>query len=206
LLLKQDVNNKGLLVYDVISKNNRSKLSNYSFNVDQYLENLKATLDLKVSYDYNKREYLLNNEPGWMNYKIYTINPGFSVNRWRKIDLAYSYYLRFTGQKSEQANLSICEQKHESNIFYTPQKNHLFGITLHLYDSKQKGQNNSTNLFVNFSYHLKPLKGKFKYKLEVRNILNRSQIVNYFSSDISLVRSSYEIRPRQILFTISYGL
>lgn len=206
LLLKQNVNNQGLLIYDAIEKDNRSYLQNLSFSINQYLLNWRATIDFKANYNRNKKEYLLNEKPGWLTNSVYTFDPGITVNRWRKVDLAYSYQLQLIKQNSQQATISITNQKHKGNLFYTPEKRHLLGFSFEYYTIKQSGQDKSNNLFADFSYHLKPSKGKFKYKLEVLNIFNNSEITRYYNSDISLTKNTYSIRPRQFLVTISIGL
>ncbi len=206
LLLKQQVNERGLLFYDVVEKDNRSNLQNLSFAINQYLSNWQATVDFKANYSRNKKEYLLNNQLGWLRNKVYAFHPGISVNRWKKVDLEYSYALQIIDQTSQQADISVVDQKHSGSIFYTPEKRHLFGLSGEYYSTKQSGQHNSNVLFANFSYHLKPSKGKLKYKLEIRNIFNHSEMVRYYNSDISLVRSNYSIRPRQFLVTVSLGL
>lgn len=206
LLLNQKVNSDGLLFYEVLEKNNRSIFDNLSLTANQYLANLQATIDFKAYYNRNKKEYLLNNHLGWLTNKAYILHPGISVNRWRKVDIAYSYRLQLMRQKSEQAEISVTDQKHEGSIYYNPEKRHLLGFSFEYYETRQSGQAQSSTFFANFSYHLKPSKGKLKYKFEVRNIFNQSEIISFYNSDISLTRSSYSIRPRQFLATVSIGL
>ncbi len=206
LLLKQKVNSDGLLFYEVFEKENRAIFDNLSLTANQYLVNLQATIDFKAYYNRNKKKYLLNDHLGWLTNKAYILHPGISINRWRKVDIAYSYRLQLMRQKSEQAEISVIDQKHEGSLFYTPEKRHLLGFSFEYYETRQSGQKHSTTFFANFLYHLKPSKSKLKYKFEVRNIFNQSEIISYFNSDISLTRSGYSIRPRQFLVTVSLGL
>ena len=166
----------------------------------------QATIDFKAAYNRNKKEYLLNTQLGWLTNKVYVFQPGISVNRWRKVDFQYNYEIQLIKQRSEQTKTSVVEQKHKSSIFYTPGKSHLLGLSCEFYDSKQSKQENSSTFFANISYHLKPSKGKLKYKFEVLNIFNQSDLIRYYNSDISFVSSNYTIRPRQFLITVSLGL
>ncbi|HPF52814.1 MAG TPA: hypothetical protein PK335_14625, partial [Draconibacterium sp.] len=206
LLLKQQINNEGLLFYDVIRKDNRSYLDNLSLTVNQYLANWQATVNFKAFYNRNKKEYLLNTQMGWLTSKVYAFHPGISINRWRKVDFEYNYEVQLIKQKSEQTETSVIGQEHKSSIFYKPEKRHLLGLSCEFYNTKQSGQKSLNTFFTNFSYHFKPSKGKLKYKFEVRNIFNQSEIISFYNSDISLVRNSYTIRPRQFLITVSLGL
>lgn len=206
LLLKQQVNASGLLFYEVIDKKNQSKLNNITFTINQYLAGLKVTFDFKSYYNQQKKEYLLNGEMDWLNYKVFALHPGITVSRWRKVDLEYSYRAQLFHQISGQAEFSVLEQRQKGSVFYNPEKRHLFGLTAEHYNTKQTGQQNANLFFAHFSYHLKPSKGKFKYKLEIRNIFNQSEMVLFNNSDISLVKTSYSMRPRQFLATISIGL
>lgn len=206
LLLKQQVNASGLLFYEVIDKKNQSKLNNITFTVNQYLSRLKVTVDFKSYYNQQKKAYLLNGELGWLNYKVFTVHPVITVNRWRKVDLEYNYRAQLFHQISEQSDFSVFEQRQKGSVFYNPEKRHLFGLTAEHYNTKQTGQHSANLFFAHFSYHLKPSKGKIKYKLEIRNIFNQSEMVLFNNSDISLVKTSYSIRPRQFLATVSIGL
>jgi len=206
LLLDQNIDSNGLLYYDVLEKENRSYLDNVSFKVNQYLANLQATVDCKILYARNKKQYLLNDALGWQRYNVWTFNPGMSINRWRKFDVEYGYKMQWMKQKTEQAEITLTEQKHKGSVFYSPNKRHLLSFSFEYYRSKQSGQESSNTLFADLGYHLKPTRGKLKYKLEVKNIFDRSEIVEYYSSDISLTESHYFIRPRQVLFTVSLGL
>ncbi len=206
LLLKKQVNSSGLLFYEVIDRKNQSRLNNITFTINQYLARLKVTLDFKSYYNQQKKEFLLNGEMGCLNYKVFTLHPGITVNRWRRIDLEYSYRAQLFRQISEQSDFSVLEQRQKGSVFYNPGKRHLFGLTAEHYNAKQTGQQSANLFFAHFSYHLKPSKGKFKYKLEIRNIFNQSEMVLFNNTDISLVKTSYSIRPRQFLATISIGL
>ena len=190
----------------MIDKKNQSGLNNITFTINQYLAQLKVTLDFKSYYNQQKKEYLLNDEMGWLNYKVFTLHPGITVNRWRRVDLEYSYRAQLFRQISEQSDFSVLEQRQKVSVFYNPGKCHLLGLTAEHYNTKQTGQQSANLLFAHFSYHLKPSKGKFKYKLEIRNILNQTEMVLFNNTDISLVKTSYSIRPRQFLATVSIGL
>jgi hypothetical protein len=145
LLLKQQVNSSGLLFYEVIDKKNQSGLNNITFTINQYLARLKVTLDFKSYYNQQKKEYLLNGEMGWLNYKVFTLHPGITVNRWRRVDLEYSYRAQLFHQISEQSDFSVLEQRQKGSVFYNPGKRHLFGLNAEHYNTKQTGQQSKTN-------------------------------------------------------------
>ncbi len=206
LLLKQQVSNNGFLFFDIIEKDNHSFMDNLSIKVSQYLSDWRATIDLKGFYNKNKKEYLLNDELGWSVNRVYTLQPGISVNRWKNVDLEYSFNYQLIKQESVQTNISVIEQKHKGSIFVTPIKRHLIGADFEYYKTHQTGQDNFSLFFANLSYHFKPKKGKLKFKLKVNNIFNQNEFVRFYNSDISLTKSSYQIRPRQFMATVFVGL
>jgi hypothetical protein len=206
LLLKQQVNNNGFLFFDIIEKENHSFMDNLSVKISQYLSDWRATIDLKGFYNKNKKEYLLNDELGWSVNRVFTLHPGISVNRWKNVDLEYSYNIQLIKQESMQTDISVIEQKHKASIFVTPVNRHLIGVDCEYYETYQKGQDNFNLFFTNLSYHFKPRKGKLKFKLELNNIFNQTEFVRFYNSDISLTRSSYQIRPRQFMATVFVGL
>jgi hypothetical protein len=206
LLLDQQIDSNGLLFYDVIEKENHSYMDNFTLKVNQYFTRLQATIDCKAFYTRNKKEYLLNEQLGWYTSNIVVVNPGISINRWRKFDVEYSYKLQWLEQNTDQAKITVNEQKHKGSILYTPAKCHLVTFNFEYYQTKQSNQDDSNVMFADFSYYLKPSKGKLKYKFEVSNLFNHSEIVRYYNSTISLTKSRYYIRPRQFLVTVSLGL
>ncbi|HKL30989.1 MAG TPA: hypothetical protein VJ919_00565 [Tangfeifania sp.] len=206
LLLKQQVTSEGLLFYDVIEKNNRSVMNNFSLKLSQYLSGWQATFDLKAFYNSHEKEYLLNESLNNLKNRLYAINPGISVNRWKRVNLQYSYQFQLIRQISSQAEVSVVNQEHKASFFITPIERHLIGFDWEYYGTHQSGQAKSNVFFANFSYHFNPQKGKFKYKISANNLFNQSEFVRFYQSDISLMRSSYRINPRQILFTVSLGL
>ncbi len=206
LLLHQKINQNGLLYYDAITQDNQSRSNNFSVKLSQFLSGLHTTIDLKSNYNFTKKEYLFNNTKGWLTNRVFILHPGLTINRWRFIDLEYSYQFQLFRQNTIQANTSVFEQKHKGSIFITPSKKHLVGINCEYYKTKQKDRNNFNVFFANLTYHYKPKKGKIQYKLQVNNLFNHSEIIRYYNSDISLVRTSYQIRPRQLIATISIGL
>ncbi len=202
---KQQLNNNGLLFFELAEKNNRSKIENFTFSIHQYLAKWRATINFKTFYNQHKKEYFLNGETGQLNFNILTLHPGISVNRWKKINFDYNYQVQLFKQKSDQAEISITKKKHEGSLFLTPEKRHLIGVTYEFYLASQNKHNNHV-FFADLSYNLKPLKGNLKYKFEIRNIFNHSESIQYYYSDISLTTTSYSIRPRQFMVTVSMGL
>lgn len=206
LLLKQQLNNDGLLFYDVIEKSNRSIMDNLSVKISQYVSGWQVTFNVKAFYNNQKKEYLLNEALNNLTNRLFAINPGISVNRWKKVSLQYSYQGQLIRHNSQQIKVSVVNQEHKASIFVTPLEQHLVGSDWEYYSTHQLGQAGSNVFFTNFFYHFKPLRGKFKYKISVNNLFNQSEFVQFYQNDISLMRSSYVINPRQIIVTVSLGL
>lgn len=206
LLLKQQVNNEGLLFYNVIEKSNQSTINNLSVKLSKYIPEWQTTFDIKAFYNSHQKEYLLNEEFNNLTNRLFVIKPGISINRWKKINFAYNYQFQFIKQNSPYVEILVSNQEHNLSIFITPLNRHLIGFDCEYYSSHQSGQVKSNMFFANFSYHYKPQKGKFKYKISANNLFNQSEFVRFYQNDISLMSSSYLINSRQILITVSLGI
>ena len=206
LLIQQKVTDEGLLFYDIKEVKNRTLSNLLSLKASQFIAKFQTTISLNSSYSRLQKDYILNNQLGQLNLGTLAIEPGLSLGRWKHINFGYNYSLQYINQKSISANISIVEEKHKVDICLTPNERHLIGTNCEFYSSMHTGQKPLNLFFSNLSYLYKPKKGKLKFKVNLNNILNSTQIVNYYHSDISLTQTTYKIRPRQLVTTILIGL
>ncbi len=206
LLLKQKFTDTGLLFHEIKKRKNQIINKNLSFKISQYVAKLNTTFSINSFVLTMQKDYILNNQLGKLTLKSFALEPGLSISRWEFIDIGYKYNFQLLQQKTLNANLDIIEQKHKIDLYITPCKRHLIGINLDYYQSKQSEQEPFDLSIANMSYLYKPKRGKLKFKINVHNLLNHTQIVNYYQNDISLTKTSYQIRPRQVIAILLIGL
>jgi len=149
---------------------------------------------------------MVNENLGWSTNQLFLLNSGVTVAQWKYVNLEYSYNYQLIKQQNTQSAIDIMQQKHKGSLTLLPNRKNLLGLYFEYYVTQHEDQSANQNVFTDISYWYKPDKAKIKFKLELRNIFERSTVIQYYSSDISLVRNCFSIRPREFLFTLSYGL
>jgi len=206
LLIQHNVSQTGMLYYEAINQKNRSLSDNIAVKLSQFLSGMQATIDLNGDYSRNKKEYLVTGSLGWLTNQLFSIKPAISISHWDFLDFEYSYLFQLIQQSSVQAHTSVTQQKHSGSMFITPSKQHLIGIKCEYHNIKQKRQGNFDVFFTNLSYRFKPSKGKLRYKVEMNNLFDISELVQFYNSDISIEESRCQLRPRQLIATVFFEL
>lgn len=196
----------GLYFYEAIESDNQSISDNVNMENSWFIANQKITLTMKGNYIKNKREYLLNDSRSWLNNQLILIHPSVGYNRWKKLGLDYNIKLSWNTQHNIQASNTICSQTHRFSLHYYPSDKHWVGADVEYYLSIQKTQSENGQFFANIFYNFKPKNSRLQYKLKCTNLLNASEIIEYRYSDIALFENHYNIRPREIMFTVSFAL
>lgn len=206
LLYRNKLSVTGLVFYEALKSDNQAISDNISTDNSLFISHQKVMLTLKGNYMKSKREYLLNDTRGWLQNQFILVNPAVGFNGWKKLGLDYNLKLTFSMQKNLQANTAIIGQTHKFSFYYYPTNNHWLGANLEYYRFGQKQQAENGEFFANVIYVFKPDKSRVQYKIKCSNVFNASEIVDYFYSDIALFENHYNIRPREIMFTISFAL
>jgi hypothetical protein len=206
LLFTQRISADGLFYEDFIRKDHKWSTDNVTLKCSQYISGINSTFNVQGNYSRLKRAYMVNENMGWSTNQLFLLNSGITVAQWKYVNLEYDYNYQLIKQQISQADIGIKQQKHKGSITLIPNRKNLLGIYFEYYLTRYEDQVANQNVFTDISYWYKPNKGKFKFKLELRNIFGQSAIVQYYNSDISLTRNSFSIRPRELLFTLSYGL
>jgi len=194
----------GMLQYEAILSDNKTISNNISTDLSLFIANWQTTFGIKANYSNNQREYLFNDNRSWINMSLYSISPSMVINKWRFLDIQYGCSFSYMQQKMQNITTNIFEQKHNWSLFFKPVKKHWFGVDFDYFGTNQKGTENFNALFTNLSYFYKPGKGKMSFKFKCNNLFNESRIIKYYNTDISLVETSYNLRPRQFIVSIYF--
>jgi hypothetical protein len=206
LLFIQRISNDGLFYEDFLEKDHKWSSDNVTLKCSQYVSGIHSTFNIQGNYSRLKRAYMVNENLGWSTNQLFLLNSGVTVAQWKYVNLEYSYNYQLIKQQNTQSAIDIMQQKHKGSLTLLPNRKNLLGLYFEYYVTQHEDQSANQNVFTDISYWYKPDKAKIKFKLELRNIFERSTVIQYYSSDISLVRNCFSIRPREFLFTLSYGL
>lgn len=206
LLYRNKLSGAGLFFHEAILSDNKAISENVSTDNSWFLSQQKITLSLKGNYIKSKREYLLYDTRGWLKNQIILINPAIGFNGWKKLGLDYSVKLSLSILRNLETNTSVFGQTHKFSFYYYPFTNHWLGGNLEYYRFGHNQLADNGAFFANVTYSFKSDNSLFQYRIKCSNLLNTSGIVDYFYSDIALFGNHYDIRPREIIFTVSFAL
>ena len=206
VILKRTIDENGLVSSTGIEQDNISLSNTFNAKLSRYFPRIKATSEINGIMATVSRDVLVNEHLARIQTRMLLLNPGISFNGWKFADVGYRYHLELIKQNNPATNTLIIQQKHFADLFLSPSARHLLGITGEFYLNNGSTGQFQDVFFANVSYRYKPGNGKLRYRLELNNIFNQKDIVRYQHTDISLMRSTFYLRPRQILATISVGL
>lgn len=204
LIYKQQMIAPGVFKFDAVESDNKTLTTNIAGDISYFIADWHTTIGVKGGYSNNKSEYLFNDTQSWVKSNSYTLSPSIVINKWRFLDIQYGYNLAFINQNTLQSETNIVEHKHNCSLFFKPVKQHWFGFDFEYYGTNQKNKENYSVVFTNLSYFFKPNKGRLKFKLKCNNVFNESEIVRYYSSDIALTQTRFNIRGREFIASIYF--
>ena len=102
------------------------------------------------------------------------------------------------------ANNEVTNVSHNVSLDYFPKDRHYLGLNGTYYQNKGV-LNNQENYFLNLKYHYTFKKRKIDFVLKWNNILNTASFTESYTTDFSVVESSYLIRPSQLIASLKFN-
>jgi hypothetical protein len=188
-------------------RNNFANNLGFSGRISKYITNWKTSINLSTNYNLGKRQQLQNNTVVNLHNTSFMFSGGFTTKISQKINTEYNGTYQNYKTKS-QLSKTATSFKTFTQIFAI---NYNVSEALFI---KLAGENysiNSTNsrqqyLFGDASVRLKPKKSKIDYELLLNNIFNTTEFTGLQLADNIAIISNYIIRPRQVLFKVSFSL
>jgi hypothetical protein len=188
-------------------RNNFANNLGFSGRISKYITNWKTSINLSTNYNLGKRQQLQNYTVVNLHNTSFMFSGGFTTKISQKINTEYNGAYQNYKTKS-QLSKTATSFKTFTQIFAI---NYNVSEALFI---KLAGENysiNSTNsrqqyLFGDASVRLKPKKSKIDYELLLNNIFNTTEFTSLQLADNIAIISNYIIRPRQVLFKVSFSL
>lgn len=203
LLFRQVNLGNGIFQNEAILLDNERKTDNVSGELTYFISPWQTTLGLTSNYNIKQSQYMLNGTLSKSKYYFSNLNFSLNMGYWRKCQFKYIYGFNMMKHKTSQATSHYYEQTHTADLFIYPNKKQWLNIRCEYNNALNAGESLKT-FFGDVSYAYKPMKGKFTYKLQLRNIFDSRTITQYSTSEISLIKNTYHLRPREILVNVSY--
>jgi len=201
LVYKTIINTDATSLIGFITYNNTRNSNSFNMRLSKYISKYNSMLATTFVTVQDKGIQLLNNNI--VNYFNTNIQLKTSLDVDITADLSFSFTINHTSSITQLADL----EKHYSHLNsykiqadYFPIKNHYFGLSTELYQTIK-----STDYFLNLSYHYKDKKRKIDYSLDWHNIFNHAVYSSISSDTFYNIRTSYFIRPAQLVASIRFN-
>ncbi|WP_282038890.1 hypothetical protein [Saccharicrinis aurantiacus] len=168
-----------------------------------YLSKIRSTIGMKATYHTSKWQYILNNELNDSELKQPSFHANIIYAHFKFFKLKYNCSISYTQQKTPQSNIELWQHKHNMGLFFYINPKHWLSYSSE-YDVNSDNKTNAQALFGDLTYAYKNSEKKINYKIKLRNIFNASVYNQFTYSDISTIKNSYVLRPREIILFISY--
>lgn len=200
-----ELNDNGSVEYKILQKRNSAASNIFMLKTSKIVANWGTSFFLSANYSHQKSESLLVNELIKNDYKEYKLSPKISFGYFDWFTLDYQLTFKKGFQKNKMVKRNYKNQIHNLEGSFYLLKSHSIAFALENYITQTDKEKYETPFF-NLSYNYKWSKKKVDFSIKCNNLLNNNEIVRYYSSDISEIVSSYQLRPRQILFSVRMSL
>jgi hypothetical protein len=188
-------------------KDNKTNSTNFFSRFSKYIIDWKTSIALNAGYEISKRQQLqagvLSNFVNHNSNISSTINTKFSDKLNGEYNVWYLFYS--TKNANSKANSRFNTFTHSASFNYIPTKLLIIRMAAEYYQNNfSSGKQNY--FFADGSIRLIHNKSRIDYEVLLQNILNTKSSTTAMVSDNVAAISNYTIRPRQIIFKLSFAL
>ncbi len=203
LTLRQASLGNGIFQTEAILLDNTSSNNSIVGEITYFIAPWQSTLGVNGKYVYSESQYILDYTLSDRQSYLADVGASLNLGYWRFCQFKYAFNFNQLKQVTPQATTHFYAREHMVDLFIYPNKKQWLNIRCEYNNALNAGESIDT-FFGDVTYAYKPAKGKLSYKLQLRNIFDANTITQYSNSDISLIKNTYHLRPREILVNVSY--
>lgn len=194
---------QGRMTSAILDRQSEGGTHRLAGGLSRFFSSIKTVAKLNGSFVWNKYDYLLNEVMYVQKIKsrsasLEVIN-SFSdvVSGDYKTDLGMTHTQLLAGRQNK-----VFYNNHYLNVTVYPREKHALTLSNSLYRNNMVGQKDQFFMDVGYRYRLE--KWKTDVEFTAQNLLNNSRYTQQFTSNIELVQSYFELRPRQFLISTHF--
>lgn len=206
LLYSFNVNSNGSIVTNSLLIDNDAVTQRFSVGLDKRIKKIKSLLKVKTSYALTTSERLINNVIADVHNTSLSFTASLDSDITDNITIGYKgdYALSENSIDTQESD-QIISQSHELNAFYYISQFQYFNAEFETY-LNSLGAINNDNYFVNFKYQFTLQKSNIDLFLKWQNVFNENRYVNFYNTENITARTSFNVRPSQLLFGLQLSL
>jgi len=162
----------------------------------KYLFNLKTSARLGLNYTLMDSQQMINEVFDTYTYQVFTPSAGFSFNHLRWMDFYYNSALTLSQNRNNKSQALQHDQK--ASLGLSTFKNTYLKFTFEHYRLKSEEHTRNFSfgdILIRYTFP----KIKQDLELGLNNVLNQHQFYSIAVTDISVQRTTFQLRPRQVM-------
>ena len=188
-------------------ENNYTNRATISGRFNKYFIDWKTSIGINYSYSLGNQQQLQQDKLVTFSNKNYTIGTTISIKLSSKVTTDYSgsYFTYLSKSQLQQSATKIQSANQNFSLNYYPTEKLIFRIAAEHYYINNKLTSSRNYYFADMNMRYKPKKSKIDYDLSCQNLLNTKLFTSALLTNNVETVSEYQIRPRQLLFRMSFS-
>jgi hypothetical protein len=188
-------------------QNNYTNRTSVSGRFSKYIIDWKTSIGFNYSYSFGTQQQLQQNKLVTFSNKNFSAGANLGVKFSSKITTDYSgtYFTYLSQSQLQQSGTTIQSDSQRFSLNYFPTDKLIFRVSAEHYYINNNFAPSHNYYFADMNMRYKPKKSKIDYELTCQNLFNTKSFITGFLSNNIEMESEYQIRPRQLLFKMSFS-
>ena len=207
VILNNLINSDGSTSLGFFRQDNSSNTHNINLSGSTYFSKLKTTLAITTNGFLENKEQFLNDVLTDVTTKNIQLKGKLDteVTDWMSVSYNNEIVISNSQFKNQPAFQSIITQEHSLKLNFYPNDHQYIGFETEYYKNNFSTLNQE-NYFLNLNYRYTFKKSNIDVEFNLNNILNTKEFTTVFNDAFSYTRSTFQLRPRQVLMNIRFNL
>jgi hypothetical protein len=199
--------NGNLETLTALVQNNYSNRATISGRFSKYIIDWKTSIGFNYSYSFGSQQQLQQNKLITFSNKNFSAGANLGIKFSSKITTDYSgtYFTYLSKSQLKQPATTIQSASQSFSLNYFPTDRLIFRVSTEHYYINNRFAPSHNYYFADMNMRYKPKKSKIDYEVTCQNLFNTKTFTTAFLSNNIETVSEYQIRPRQVLFKMSFS-
>ncbi len=202
-IFRNELSAGGYEIVEMDTKDNIRQMQSVSANYSRYFAGIKTIVKTKGDGSWSRADYILNNSLENMKTHTYGGSLELSNTSLKYMNVQYVTSALFIyNTLSGKAMDKIITNSHALNVGIFPIENQTISMNTDYYTTNLKSEKGQ--VFIDLLYRVSLPKRKADMEINCLNLLNNKTYTRLYSSDYSIIRNYFQMRPRQVILTIRF--
>ena len=189
-------------------QDNYANRTTVSGRFSKYIIDWKTSIGFNYGYTFGNQQQLQQSKLVTFSNKNYSIGTTISAKLSSKVTTDYNgtYFSYSSKSQLQKTNTQITSANQSFSFNYFPTNKIIFKASAEHYYINNNFAPAQNFYFADLNLRYKPKKSKIDYELTCQNVFNTKAFTNALLLNNVETISEYQLRPRQVLFKMSFSL